>query len=93
MALITTVMDVGPGQSSSGNVVVAPGQFNVFGGGTIASTVVADGGVTVILDGGTATGTTLQDNGLQEVDGEGAVATAINTAVASSGEEIVFSGG
>jgi autotransporter passenger strand-loop-strand repeat protein len=93
MAVITTVVDVGPGQSSNGDVVVSPGEFVVSGGGTISSTVVADGGITSITDSGTASGTTLQDGGFQEVDGGGMIATAIATLVASGGEEDVSSGG
>ena len=93
MAVITTVVDVGAGQTSSGDVVVSPGEFVVSSGGTIVSTVAADGGMTLILDGGIASGTTLQDGGVQQVGGDGMVATAIGTVVASSGEEIVSSGG
>ncbi|MGB7100786.1 MAG: hypothetical protein WBD95_18745 [Xanthobacteraceae bacterium] len=93
MAVITTVVDVGSGQTSSGDVVVSPGEFVVSSGGTIVSTVAADGGMTLILDGGIANGTTLQDDGVQQVGGDGMVATAIGTVVASSGEEIVSSGG
>ena len=88
MAVISTIVDVLAGQSSNGDVVVSPGQFVVFAGGTIVSTEVGNVGKTLISAGGSATGTTLQNDGLQVVEG-----TAVGTLVASNGEELVISGG
>jgi len=68
MAVISSYVDVGPGQSSNGDLVLGPkGGFGVYGGGTIASTEVGSGGLTTIFSGSTATVTTLQNGGEQLV--------------------------
>ena len=87
MSVISTIVDVLAGQSSSGDVLIAPGGFVVASGGSIANNVVADFGFTEIAIGGTASATTLQQ-GDQLDDG-----TAVKTLISSDGVEQVGAGG
>ena len=87
MAIINTTVNVTAGQSSSGDVLIAPGGFQVFSGGSIANNVATDGGFTAIASGGVASATTLQ-GGIQLVNG-----TAIDTLIASGGIEATYDGG
>ena len=87
MAIINTTVSVTAGQSSSGDVLIAPGGFIVESGGSIANNFATDGSFTSIESGGTASATTLQD-GIQLV-----VGTAVNTLIASAGIEGVGNGG
>ena len=87
MAVINTTVNVTAGQSSSGDVLIAPGGFVVFSGGSIANNVATDGGFTAIASGGVASATTLQ-GGIQLVNG-----TAIDTLIASGGIEATYDGG
>ncbi len=62
MAVISTIVPVPAGVTSSNDVVVPGGQLLVASGGAIVGTIVAQAGFAGISAGGTATGTTVQDN-------------------------------
>jgi len=62
MAVISTIVPIGSGVTSSGDIVVSGGEFEVSGGGAIVGTIIADGGSTLISAGGTATDTTVQED-------------------------------
>ena len=99
--VVTTTVDVGPGVTSTGDLVVtAAGLLEPFLGGIISNTVVTDGGRTFVVDGGIAIATTVVSGGpvaggLQDVDGlvAGKTAIAIDTVVGAGGTEAVVSGG
>src|SRR5271167_393398 len=87
MAVISTTVTVSAGQTSSGDVLIAPGGFVVNSGGTIANNVATNGGFTAIAVGGVASATTLQE-GVQLVNG-----MAVNTFITSAGIEATYDGG
>ncbi len=100
MAVISTLVTVPGGVTSSNDIVVPGGILQVANGGAIVGTIDAQSGRAIIAAGATATGTTVQDNlvisgfnffasGGQFVEG----GVASSTLVASGGFEVVVSGG
>ena len=53
MALITTIVDVATGVTSTGDTVITPGEL-LADGGILSNTVDTDGGVSEAFDGGVA---------------------------------------
>ena len=90
MAVITTVVPIGPGVTSSGDFVEFGGQFLVSSGGAIVSATVTAGGETVIYAGGIAVGTTIVNDG-----GNGQVVSGgveSSTLVGDGGADLVATG-
>ena len=98
MAVISTIVTVPAGVTSSGEVVVSGGILVVDSGGAIVGTIATQTGVTLIEPGGTASGTTVQGNILSSGDktglgGQAVEGVAISSLIASGGEEIAISSG